>query len=85
MHGWRPALYGLVSAMIARFAWVLGGSSVMEFIFTIPGISYFLVDSMKARDYMVLQTYILVLIIWMFFVHLILGLVLRILDVRVVK
>ena len=41
-----------------------------------------LIDSMKARDYNVLQTYILVVVIWMFLVHLVLGLLLRALDAR---
>ncbi|MDO4323887.1 MAG: ABC transporter permease [Lachnospiraceae bacterium] len=81
-HSYKPVLYGMFSAMIAKFAWILGGSSVLEFAFTIPGISYFLVDSMKARDYMVLQTYVLVLLIWMFFVHLVFRVLLQFLDVR---
>lgn len=81
-HGYKPVLYGLISAVTANFAWVLGGSAVLEFAFLIPGISYFLADSMKARDYAVLQTYILVVVIWMFLVHLILKLVLSLLDVR---
>lgn len=78
----KPVLCRLISAVTARFAWVFGGSTVLEFAFGIPGISYFLVDSMKARDYNVLQTYILVVIIWMFLVHLILDAVLQILDVN---
>lgn len=81
-HGYKPVLYGLLSAVTANFAGVLGGSAVLEFAFGIPGISYFLADSMKARDYAVLQTYILVVVIWMFLVHLVLKLVLGLLDVR---
>ncbi len=81
-HTWRPVFCRLVSAVIADFAWVFGGSTVLEFAFAIPGISYFLVDSMTASDYTVLQTYILVVVIWMFIVHLVLNVVLNIVDVR---
>lgn len=78
----RPVLCKLIAAVMSGFAWVFGGSTVLEFAFGIPGISYFLVDSMKDRDYTVLQTYILVVVIWMFLVHLVLNLILNRLDVR---
>jgi len=81
-HASRPVLCTLISAVIANFAWVFGGSTVLEFAFTIPGVSYFLVDSMKSSDYTVLQTYMLVVVIWMFLVHLTLNLALLALDVR---
>lgn len=81
-HASRPVLCTLIAAVIASFAWVFGGSTVLEFAFTIPGVSYFLVDSMKSSDYTVLQTYLLVVVIWMFVVHLVLNLALWVLDVR---
>jgi peptide/nickel transport system permease protein len=61
---------------------VFGGSTVLEFAFAIPGLSTMLVSAMDSRDYTILQTYILVVVIWMFFVHLILNLVLKLLGVR---
>ena len=81
-HASRPVLCTLIAAVISNFAWVFGGSTVLEFAFTIPGVSYFLVDSMKSSDYTVLQTYLLVIVIWMFVVHLVLNLALYALDVR---
>ena len=81
-HASRPVLCTLIGAVIANFAWVFGGSTVLEFAFTIPGVSYFLVDSMQSSDYTVLQTDLLVVVIWMFCVHAVLNLVLYALDVR---
>ena len=81
-HAYKPALSSLISSVITRFAGVFGGSTVLEFAFTIPGVSYFLVDSMQSSDYTVLQTYLLVVVIWMFCVHAVLNLVLYALDVR---
>ncbi len=69
-HGYKPVLYGLNSALISSFATVLGGSAVIEFCFSIPGISFFLISSISGRDYYVIQSYLLVIVIWMLFVHL---------------
>ncbi len=81
-HAYKPVLSNLISAMITRFAGVFGGSTVLEFAFAIPGLSTMLVSSLDSRDYAVLQTYILVVILWMFFVHVVLNLVLRGLNAR---
>ena len=81
-HAYKPVLAGLISAVISHFAYVFGGSTVLEFAFTIPGLSTMLVSAMDSRDYNILQVYILVVVIWMFFVHLVLNLVLRALNVR---
>ena len=81
-HAYKPVLANLISAMITRFAGVFGGSTVLEFAFAIPGLSTMLVSSLDSRDYAVLQTYILVVILWMFFVHVVLNLVLRALNAR---
>ena len=81
-HAYKPVLSNLISVMITRFAGVFGGSTVLEFAFAIPGLSTMLVSSLDSRDYSVLQTYILVVIIWMFFVHVVLNLVLQALNAR---
>ena len=81
-HASRPVLCRLLSVLMANFAWVFGGSTVLEFAFGIPGISFFLVESMKARDYSVLQTYIMMIMLWMFAVHLVMEGLLLLLDIR---
>lgn len=81
-HGYKPVLSRLIATITADFAWVFGGSTVLEFAFCIPGVSYFLVESMHKSDYNVIQTYVLVVIVWMFIVHLVLNLLLSLIDVR---
>lgn len=81
-HACRPVICVLVSAVISDFASVFGASAVLEFAFTIPGLSYFLIRCMQQSDYNVIQSYTLVVIVWMFFVHLVLNLLLDVLDVR---
>ncbi len=68
-HGYKPVLYGLNSALISKFATILGGSAVIEFCFAIPGISFFMIESITKRDYYVIQSYLLIIVLWMIFVH----------------
>ncbi|MGP3788300.1 ABC transporter permease subunit [Paenibacillus sp. 1A_MP2] len=81
-HAYKPVLHALLSIIIARLAWVMGGSAVLEFTFAIPGISYFLVDSMNAKDYYVLQSYVMIVMLWMFGMHVIINLLMRFLEGR---
>ena len=81
-HAYKPVVSKLISAMTTRFAGVFGGSTVLEFAFAIPGLSTMLVSGMDSRDYNVLQTYILVVIVWMFLVHAVFNLVLGVLNAR---
>ena len=79
-HCYKPVLYSLLSASISKFSSVVGGSAIVEFSFTIPGISYFLISSIVNRDYNVIQAYIFLICIYMFFVHLIFDFVLSFLK-----
>ena len=79
-HCYKPVLYSLLSGSISKFSSVVGGSAIVEFSFTIPGISYFLISSIVNRDYNVIQAYIFLICIYMFFVHLIFDFVLSFLK-----
>lgn len=68
-QAWRPVLYGLLAAAAADFAWVIGGTAVMEVALTVPGVSVFCVESVNHRDYAVLQSFLSLLVLWMFAVH----------------
>ncbi|MDO5714242.1 MAG: ABC transporter permease [Tissierellia bacterium] len=82
-HGFKPVLYGLSGALIPRFSSVLGGSSVAEFIFGIPGISFFLIDSIKNRDYAAIQSYLFLIMVWMSVIHFIFRILQSRIDKRV--
>lgn len=82
-EGFKPALIGLISAIISKFAWVVGGSAAIEFVFAIPGISFFLIESITRRDYNVIQSYILIIALWLLFVHIFFELILKLLDKRI--
>jgi len=75
-HCYKPVLYSLLSASVSKCSSVIGGSSVLEFVFSIPGISYFLISSIVARDYNVIQAYIFFVFVWMFLIHLLFDIIL---------
>ena len=68
---YHEPLQGLSGLLISQSAYVIGASSVVEFALSIQGLSTFLIESIAHRDYLIIQTYIMMIIIWMFFVHLI--------------
>lgn len=80
--GWRPSVYGLVSAMISRMASVLGGAAVVEYVFAVPGMSYLLISSIADRDYSMVQGYLMIMVIWMLIARGLLQIVLSALDPR---
>lgn len=70
-HCYKPAIYSLLSTSVSKFSSVIGGSAVVEFSFAIPGISLFLINSIINRDYNIIQAYIFLICVYMFFVHII--------------
>ena len=81
-HGHAAALYATIAALVPEFGWVIGGTAVSEVVFALPGISQFLVQSIGARDYFVLQAYVVLVAAWMLVVRIGVDLVLRRLEPR---
>lgn len=81
-HGHGAAFYGVVAALVPEFAWVVGGTAVTEVVFALPGLSQFLVQSIGARDYFVLQAYVVLVACWMLLVRLAVDVILHRLEPR---
>lgn len=71
---YHEPLQGLFGLVISQAAYVIGASTVVEFALSIQGISTLLIESISHRDYLITQTYIMMIIIWMFFIHTIFNL-----------
>lgn len=65
-HGFKNALIPVVTVMGMQVGHLLAGAVIIETIFAWPGVGKFLVDGIYARDYPVIQGF--VLIIALFFV-----------------
>lgn len=50
-HAFRNSMVPLTNVIIPMFTHILGGSMVVESIFSVPGIGGILVDSITVRDY----------------------------------
>jgi peptide/nickel transport system permease protein len=74
-HALRNAILPVLTLGAIELGGLLGGTVVMETIFTLPGLGRFLVDAIYHRDYPVVQTIILL----MGLVYVILNLVVDIL------
>lgn len=81
-QGKRYASLGLSAALTAEAGWIVGGTTVVEIVFGLPGIGHFLADSIAVRDYFVLQSYIVVAVAWMLAIALAAAAARRLLDPR---
>ena len=72
-----------VTLLSLRIANMLGGSIVIETVFSLPGLGKLLVDSIFARDYAVVQTVVLMLALIVLIVNLITDVAYSMLDPRV--
>lgn len=83
--------YTLKNAMIPtltiasiRFAMLMGGTAVIESVFGWPGIGLMILDGILTRDYPVVQGGILVLAVGFIFINLIVDILYKWLDPRIV-
>jgi peptide/nickel transport system permease protein len=68
-HAGRAALLALLAALPPQATWAVGGTIVVEVVFGIPGVSQLVVDSVAARDYAVLQVFVMLVAVAMVAIH----------------
>jgi ABC-type dipeptide/oligopeptide/nickel transport system permease component len=59
-HALKNALIPVITVLGLRFGYLLAGATLVETVFSIPGIGRFMVDGVLKRDYPVVQSTILV-------------------------
>lgn len=82
-HAMRNALLPLVTIVGLQFGALLGGAVLTETVFNLPGVGSFLVDSIFARDYPVVQGFTLVIAFIFVFVNLLVDISYAYLDPRI--
>ena len=82
-HVFVNALIPTTTVIGAIIAGLLGGTVIIETLFTIPGIGQLLVDSIHRRDYPVIQGVILVIAVIYVLVNLVIDLIYAFLDPRI--
>lgn len=82
-HVLRAAMLPIVTLIGVRVSYAIGGSVVIETVFALPGLGSWMVESITARDYMVVQTLTLAFAIGAMLINLATDLIYPLLDPRV--
>lgn len=82
-HALGNALIPIITSVGLQFGTLLGGSILTESIFSIPGIGRLMVDSIKMRDFPVVQGGVLIIAIAFCFVNLAVDLLYAFVDPRI--
>lgn len=82
-HVLSNALIPTTTVIGVMIAGLLGGTVIIETIFTIPGIGQLLIDSIHRRDYPVIQGVVLFIAVVYVFVNLLIDLLYAFLDPRI--
>ena len=54
-HAMRNAMIPVVTMIGLQIPGILNGAVIMETIFALPGVGYYIVEAVKTRDYAVIQ------------------------------
>lgn len=82
-HALRNSLIQVVTVAGLQFGFLLGGSVMMETVFSIPGLGRLLVDSIAFRDYTVIQALLLLFATEFILINLIVDLLYGVLNPKI--
>jgi peptide/nickel transport system permease protein len=82
-HALRNALVPVVTVVGLQFGALLAGAVITETVFTWPGIGRLLVESIRARDYPVVQGSVLLIAVTFIVVNLVVDLIYGFIDPRI--
>jgi peptide/nickel transport system permease protein len=81
-HVLRNSLVPVVTMSGIQFGYLLGGTVIVEQIFSLPGLGRLLFTSITQRDYAVVQSAVLVVAVGFVLVNLVVDLLYRVIDPR---
>jgi peptide/nickel transport system permease protein len=82
-HALRNSLIPVITYIGLEFGFLLGGAVVTETIFSLPGLGRFVVQSIAARDYPVIQASILFMASVFVFINLAVDILYSVIDPRI--
>ena len=82
-HTLKNALLPVITIMGIQYAFLLGGTVVMEQIFNLPGLGKTLLSAIGSRDYPVIQTLVMFFAVVILAANLLVDLLYAVLDPRV--
>lgn len=82
-HGLRNALLPVITVAGLQLGWLLGGSVVVEEVFTLPGVGRLVLWSIYQRDYPTVQGCVLVIAVLFMVLNLVVDILYGFLDPRI--
>jgi peptide/nickel transport system permease protein len=82
-HAFKPSMLPIVTVIGLSWAFLIGGSFIVEFMFAIPGLGRMGVDAVFARDFPVLQVVLVIVALNVLLMNLLVDLTYGMLDPRV--
>lgn len=82
-HVLRNGLMATITILGVNIGWLIGGSVVVETVFTLPGIGALIISSVSARDFPMIQGIALIFGLMVIVINLITDLIYAALDPRV--
>lgn len=82
-HAFRNALIPIVTSIGLQFGFMLGGAMITETIFSIPGIGRLVVESIKTRDFPMIQGAVLFVAVSFTIVNLLVDVLYAYIDPRI--
>lgn len=82
-HALKNALIPVITSLGLMFGYMLGGSMIVESLFSWPGLGWMVVDAILMRDYPVIQGGILLIAVVFVFVNLLVDISYAYIDPRV--
>jgi peptide/nickel transport system permease protein len=79
----RNSLIPLITVLSLNVGWLIGGTVVIEQVFSIPGLGSLLISSISTRDYAIIQLVTLILAFVVIAVNLVTDLAYVALDPRI--
>ena len=82
-HALRPSSFSLLTVFGINFGTLIGGSVILEYFFSIPGLGALAVESIAKRDYLAVQGVVLVIAVAFVVVNFLVDILYSVLDPRV--
>jgi peptide/nickel transport system permease protein len=82
-HALRNAMLPVVTVIGIEAAFLIGGLIVTETVFNIPGMARFLVESIRVRDYPVVQNLVMVIAVVVVVINFIVDMLYAVIDPRI--
>lgn len=81
-HGRAHVTLAVLAVLTPQLAWAIGGTAIVELVFGLPGLSAFVVEGLRNRDYPLLQAFLLIAGVWILVARALVGLIVARLDPR---